>query len=110
MKARIAHNLVVFGGVDHIRILFNPNLQVYNNAVMGTPGRASPVPDGITVKGALGTAIKCSGDCIFGGIIPNLTLFNNLVHTDAGSTAYGMTDQFSADDNPSRLNHNYFSG
>eukprot|EP00443_Scrippsiella_acuminata_P096246 CAMPEP_0115587468 /NCGR_PEP_ID=MMETSP0272-20121206/8218_1 /TAXON_ID=71861 /ORGANISM="Scrippsiella trochoidea, Strain CCMP3099" /LENGTH=1062 /DNA_ID=CAMNT_0003022541 /DNA_START=46 /DNA_END=3233 /DNA_ORIENTATION=- len=110
MKARIAHNLVLYGGGGPHQVLVNPNLEVYNNMVMGEPNRTQPTPDGITVKGDSGTAIKCSGECIFGGYIEGLKLFNNLVHTGPGSIAFGMTDQFEESDNPNRINHNYFSG
>eukprot|EP00931_Biecheleriopsis_adriatica_P068892 TRINITY_DN42785_c0_g1_i1.p1 TRINITY_DN42785_c0_g1~~TRINITY_DN42785_c0_g1_i1.p1 ORF type:complete len:847 (-),score=129.65 TRINITY_DN42785_c0_g1_i1:326-2866(-) len=112
MKARIAHNLVLFGGVDHIRLMVNPNLQVYNNAIMGEEGRTDPTPDGITAKGSKGNPTGgCKTQaCVYGGPISNLTLFNNLVHTFPGSQAYGMTEQFSESDNPSRINHNYYSG
>jgi len=48
MKARIAHNIILFGGVDHIRLKKNPNMQVLNNAILSEPGRTSPTPDGIT--------------------------------------------------------------
>lgn len=116
MKARIAHNLVLYGGVDHIRLMVNSNLQVHNNAIMGESGRTHPTPDGITAKGKGSFSEKKNSKAnVFGGKLENMTMFNNLVHTDTGSRSFGMKvdvdeDQFSKEDNPSRINHNYYSG
>jgi len=96
MKARIAHNVVLFGGVDHIRLKKNPNMQVVNNVVLAEPGRTSPTPDGIT-------AVKKPA-------IPGLNLSGNLVQTFNGSFAFDVADHFEDPDSSSRLNNNYYCG
>lgn len=47
MSARIAHNVVAYGAVDHIRLKSTPNLEVSNNSIY-TEGADA---DGITDKG-----------------------------------------------------------
>ena len=44
MTARISQNLMLFGGVDHLRLKENPNMLVQNNAIMAEEGRDHPVP------------------------------------------------------------------
>eukprot|EP00930_Biecheleria_cincta_P075583 TRINITY_DN6275_c0_g1_i4.p1 TRINITY_DN6275_c0_g1~~TRINITY_DN6275_c0_g1_i4.p1 ORF type:complete len:703 (-),score=124.45 TRINITY_DN6275_c0_g1_i4:164-2272(-) len=95
MKARIAHNLVLFGGVDHIRLKYNNNLEVLNNAVMPEEGRTDPVPDGIT-------AVNSKK-------IP-MVVKNNLVHSFPGSWPLDVSGHFTSDDYPDHLDQNYYSG
>eukprot|EP00928_Gymnodinium_smaydae_P058627 TRINITY_DN4180_c0_g1_i1.p1 TRINITY_DN4180_c0_g1~~TRINITY_DN4180_c0_g1_i1.p1 ORF type:complete len:759 (-),score=140.57 TRINITY_DN4180_c0_g1_i1:162-2438(-) len=96
MKARIAHNVVLFGGVDHIRLKKNPNMQVVNNAVLAEQGRTSPIPDGIT-------AVKKPS-------IPGLNVSGNLVQTFGGSFAFDVADHFEDEASLSRLSDNYYCG
>ncbi|TQV62778.1 MAG: hypothetical protein FNT15_05780 [Sulfurovum sp.] len=64
MKARIAQNLVIYGGIDQIKLKRNPNLEVYNNSVYPDLTRIDPIPDGITDVNQY---------------IPNLKFYNNAV-------------------------------
>jgi len=84
MKARIAHNLVLYGGVDHIRLKMNPNMEVHNNAILTEDGRDHPIPDGITCKDNFP--------------IVNLTLVGNLVQSYSGSFAFGCEKHISDSD------------
>mmetsp|Transcript_64914 Transcript_64914/g.155040 ORF Transcript_64914/g.155040 Transcript_64914/m.155040 type:complete len:314 (+) Transcript_64914:1222-2163(+) len=97
MKARIAHNLVLYGGIDHIRVLWNPNVQVYNNAILAEDGRVDPVPDGITFKNNQTP-------------ITNASLIGNLVQSYMGSKAFDVQHHFAAADSPSKLRSNYHAG
>lgn len=91
MKARIAHNLILYGGHDHIRLKNNPNVEVHNNAIMAAEGRHYPTPEGITSKDSQ-------------GIIRNLTMHSNIVHSfaapldyhDSGGSCFDVTGQFVA--------------
>eukprot|EP00929_Paragymnodinium_shiwhaense_P002895 TRINITY_DN10320_c0_g2_i2.p1 TRINITY_DN10320_c0_g2~~TRINITY_DN10320_c0_g2_i2.p1 ORF type:complete len:250 (-),score=45.24 TRINITY_DN10320_c0_g2_i2:85-834(-) len=96
MKARIAHNLVLYGGISHIQLKWNSNMEVLNNAVMAERGRVSPTPHGIT-------SVKRPNP------IPNMTFANNLAHTFAGSNAFDISDHYDSGGSP-RLHDNYFSG
>ncbi|MEZ5534456.1 MAG: ImpA family metalloprotease [Thiolinea sp.] len=62
-KSRISHNLVLYGGVDHIRLKQNPNMEVHNNSILADLSRTDTAPDGITDKNKL----------------PNLQFYGNLV-------------------------------
>lgn len=78
MKARVAHNLVVFNGTDHIRLKRTPNMELFNNSVMTEVTRVSPDPDGITDKAAM----------------PNLEFYNNAVVSREDSKAIDVDDSF----------------
>ncbi|CAJ1436454.1 unnamed protein product [Effrenium voratum] len=93
MTARISQNLMLFGGVDHLRLKENPNMLVQNNAIMAEEGRDHPVPDGITCKN--------------NKLIPNLTLTENLVQTFAGSNAFDVARHF---EQGGLAEGNYFAG
>eukprot|EP00418_Pyrodinium_bahamense_P044839 CAMPEP_0179201290 /NCGR_PEP_ID=MMETSP0796-20121207/100179_1 /TAXON_ID=73915 /ORGANISM="Pyrodinium bahamense, Strain pbaha01" /LENGTH=248 /DNA_ID=CAMNT_0020905847 /DNA_START=157 /DNA_END=903 /DNA_ORIENTATION=+ len=97
MKARIAHNLVLYGGVDHIRLKWNSNLEVRNNIVLTESGRTEPIPDGITAVNKRTP-------------IPGLVVANNLVHSFAGSLPFDVGKHFDEQGSPDRLYNNYFSG
>mmetsp|Transcript_10683 Transcript_10683/g.24340 ORF Transcript_10683/g.24340 Transcript_10683/m.24340 type:complete len:685 (-) Transcript_10683:111-2165(-) len=96
MKARIAHNLVLYGGVDHIRLKMNPNMEVHNNAVFTEEGKEHPIPDGITCKN--------------NDPITNLTLVGNLVQSFAGSFPYECGDHIDDSAPAERFRDNYFAG
>mmetsp|Transcript_69050 Transcript_69050/g.202147 ORF Transcript_69050/g.202147 Transcript_69050/m.202147 type:complete len:667 (-) Transcript_69050:49-2049(-) len=97
MKARISNNLVLWGGVDNIRLKWTPNLQVENNAVMGEEGRMDPVPDGITATA------KPSP-------MPNMSFVGNLAHTSDGSWSFDISKHLGPADHPGRLSNNFYSG
>ena len=67
MKARAAHNLILYNGLEGIRMKGNPNVTVTNNAVITVKGRVRLIPDGITADND--------------DPIPNLVLKDNLVHS-----------------------------
>lgn len=62
-QSRISHNLVLYGGVDHVRLKQNPNMEVYNNSILPDLARTDTPLDGVTDKTKL----------------PNLKFYNNLV-------------------------------
>eukprot|EP00931_Biecheleriopsis_adriatica_P104080 TRINITY_DN78821_c0_g1_i1.p1 TRINITY_DN78821_c0_g1~~TRINITY_DN78821_c0_g1_i1.p1 ORF type:complete len:722 (-),score=104.74 TRINITY_DN78821_c0_g1_i1:79-2178(-) len=95
MKARIAHNLVLYGGVDHIKLKYNTNLEVLNNAVMPEENRTDPNPDGIT-------AVNSKK-------IP-MTFKYNLAYTYPGSFAIDVSKHFDEADSPELVDRNYYSG
>ncbi|EIJ36380.1 putative Ig domain-containing protein [Thiothrix nivea] len=49
-KSRVSNNLVLYGGIDHIRLKQNPNMEVYNNSVLPDLTRTDIALDGITDK------------------------------------------------------------
>jgi hypothetical protein len=63
LRSRISHNLVLYGGVDHIRLKQNPNMEVHNNSILPDLSRTDTAPDGITDKTKL----------------PNLKFYGNLI-------------------------------
>ena len=67
MKARCAHNLILYNGLEGIRMKGNPNVTVHNNAVLSAKDRVRLIPDGITADDD--------------DPIPNLVLKDNLVHS-----------------------------
>ena len=85
MKARCAHNLALYGGLEGIRMKGNPNVTVHNNAVLTVKERVRLTPDGITADND--------------DPLPNLILKDNLVHSyfyDATKKghAFGTWDNF----------------
>ena len=87
-KSRISHNLVLYCGVDHIRLKTNPNMEVHHNSVHTDLTRHSPKPDGITIK-------KDSN-------MSELKLYANLVVSDINTTGFEVTSGFiDADGNDS---------
>jgi len=85
-KSRIAQNLVLYGGTDHIRLKHNPNMEVLNNSVLSDFNRANPTPDGITIKNEM----------------PNLTMKYNLVATASNSFTFDLNkagDSVTIEDN-----------
>lgn len=86
-KGRIAHNLVLYGGIDHIRLKQNPNMEVHNNSVIAD--LSSPeIADGITDKSKL----------------VNLKFYGNLVASKG--IAVDVADSFIAngvDEDPNKL-------
>lgn len=62
-KSRVSNNLVLYGGIDHIRLKQNPNMEVHNNSVLPDLTRTDIALDGITDKNKL----------------TNLSFFGNLV-------------------------------
>jgi len=111
MRARVAHNLLLYGGVTHLRLKPTANLQIQNNAVFAEPRKTNPTADGTTAKGESPTGDRCVNHaCNYGGPLINLTFFNNLAHTENGSWAYNLVGQFNDGDYPARVGHNYYSG
>ena len=85
MKARVSQNLVLYGGLEAIRLKGTPNVEVENNAVATAAGRVRLVPDGITVDKDT--------------TMTNMTLKGNLVHSYFGEEenkghAFAMEDTF----------------
>lgn len=75
-KSRISHNLVLYGGVDHIRLKQNPNMEVHNNSILPDLNRTDTTPDGITDKSKL----------------DNLTFYGNLIASKG--VAIDLDDSF----------------
>lgn len=96
MKARIAHNVVLYGGVDQIRLKTNPNMEVTNNAVLSEQGRTSPIVDGIT-------AVKKP-------LIPGLVFRDNLVQTFPESFSIDVAEHFPDAASRERCTNNYYGG
>lgn len=94
-KSRISHNLVLYGGVDHIRLKQNANMEVYNNSILPDLNRTDVTPDGITDKNKL----------------PNLKFYGNLIASKgiAIDLDDSFTDTNGADEDPtaSRKYANY---
>jgi len=111
MKARVAQNLLLYGGVTHLRLKPNANMQIHNNAVFAEPNKTDPTADGTTAKAESSTGSACVNHaCNYGGLLINVTFFNNLAHTGDGSWAYNLNGQFDDDDYPARVCHNYYGG
>lgn len=99
-RFRISQNLVVYNGIDHIKLKKYHNMQVNNNSVHTDLTRTEPAPDGISEASPL----------------PNLTLCGNLVTSASGSLSIDLKDSFSdadgndIDPNGERKYENYVSG
>ncbi len=96
-KARISQNLVLYGGIDHIRLKQNPNVEVSNNSVITDLANPAKI-DGITDASKL----------------PNLKFYNNLVASKG--IAIDVADSFlntngtDADPNQLRKYNNFVAG
>ncbi|BDS07032.1 hypothetical protein NT6N_20720 [Oceaniferula spumae] len=80
MAARIAHNVLAYGAIDHIRLKPTPNLEVHHNAIYGN--WAQELADGITEKGSV------SG-------MPGMHLWRNAVMTGPGHYDYDLVQTYS---------------
>ena len=96
-KSRISNNLVLYGGIDHIRLKQNPNMVVNNNSILADLNRPDVMPDGITDKSRLS----------------NLKFYGNMVGSKG--IAVELDDSFmtnGVDDDPTQLRKygNYIGG